>query len=349
MHGSRLRALENHDTWKLAQHCKLHLVSERERAVEWQFARRENKIPVALHSRHLKKARGRAKAKPSRAKPRAEAKRERDAGRLFKGLVALQKRLRAANGCPWDREQTHESLRSFLVEEAYEVLDAMEKGDAEKFAGELGDLLLQIVFHAELAREAGRFDIGDVIQAVHTKMVRRHPHVFGKVKAGTSAEVLKNWEEIKADERASESRAAKDAKDAGDSVLAGVPRGLPALLETYQLTRRAANIGFDWENIDGVLEKLEEEILELREALRHPEKNRPQAKVEEELGDLLFAVVNVARFLGIDPELALKHANVKFTRRFKWMENSARQRGRRFAEVPRDEMEKLWDQAKANG
>lgn len=309
---------------------------------------------MALHSRHLKKARGRAKAKPPRAKARSAAKPAGDAGRLFKGLVALQKRLRAANGCPWDREQTHESLRPFLVEEAYEVLDAMEKGDAEKFAGELGDLLLQIVFHAELAREAGRFDIGDVIHAVHTKMVRRHPHVFGKVKAGTSAEVLKNWEQIKAEERAAESKSDLGAKPATeDSVLAGVPRGLPALLEAYQVTRRAANIGFDWENIDGVFEKLKEEISELREALREPEKNRPQAKVEEELGDLLFAVVNVARFLGTDPELALKDANVKFTRRFKWMENSARQRGRRFAEVPRDEMEKLWDraklQAKANG
>ena len=273
------------------------------------------------------------------------AKRAADAGRLFEGLVALQKRLRAAaNGCPWDREQTHESLRPFLVEEAYEVLDAMEKGDAEKFAGELGDLLLQIVFHAELAREAGRFDIGDVILAVHAKMVRRHPHVFGKVKAGTSAEVLKNWEQIKAEERVGESKTARGAAD--DSVLGGVPRGLPALLEAYQLTRRAANVGFDWENIEGVLEKLEEEISELREALCQPEKNRLQVKAEEELGDLLFAAVNVARFAGADPELALKRANAKFTARFQWMENKAREQGRRFADVPRDEMEGLWNQAK---
>ncbi|HEV2223175.1 MAG TPA: nucleoside triphosphate pyrophosphohydrolase [Candidatus Acidoferrales bacterium] len=298
----------------------------------------------------MKKARGRAKARTSKAKARGPARRADDAGRLFKGLVALQKRLRAANGCPWDREQTHESLRPFLVEEVYEVLDAMEKGDAEKFAGELGDLLLQIVFHAELAREARRFDIGDVIQAVHTKMVRRHPHVFGKVKAGTSADVLKNWEQIKAEERAGESKAGHDVKPAAeDSVLGEVPRGLPALLEAYQVTRRAANIGFDWENIEGVLEKLEEEISELREALRQTEKNRPQAKVEEELGDLLFAVVNMARFVGADPELALKRANAKFTARFQWMENKAREQGRRFAEVPRDEMEELWDQAKVSG
>ncbi|HLW43419.1 MAG TPA: nucleoside triphosphate pyrophosphohydrolase [Candidatus Acidoferrales bacterium] len=296
----------------------------------------------------MKKARGRTKAKPSRAKLRVTAKRAGDAGRLFKGLVGLQKRLRAANGCPWDREQTHESLRPFLIEEAYEVLDAMQKSDAQKFAGELGDLLLQIVFHAELAREAGRFDIGDVIHAVHTKMVRRHPHVFGKVKAHTPADVLKNWEQIKAEERAGESKAGQAVKAAADdSVLAGVPRGLPALLEAYQLTRRAANVGFDWENIEGVLEKLEEEISELREALRQPEKSKLQAKIEEELGDLLFAAVNVARLAGADPELALKRANAKFTARFQWMESKALERARRFAEVPRDEMEKLWDQAKA--
>ncbi|MGB7025169.1 MAG: nucleoside triphosphate pyrophosphohydrolase [Candidatus Acidiferrales bacterium] len=297
----------------------------------------------------MKKTKGRSKAKPPRTKPRGTAKGAGDAGRLFKGLVALQKRLRAANGCPWDREQTHESLRPFLVEETYEVLDAMEKGDAGKFAGELGDLLLQIVFHAELAREAGRFDIRDVIQAVHSKMVRRHPHVFGKVKAKTSEDVLKNWEQIKAEERAGESKVDRVGKPAvEESVLGGVPNGLPALLEAYQVTRRAANVGFDWENTDGVLEKLEEEISELREALRQSEKNTLQAKVEEELGDLLFAVVNVARFASADPELALKRANAKFTRRFKWMENSARQRGSRFAEVSRDEMEKLWDQAKVS-
>ncbi|MHB8540571.1 MAG: nucleoside triphosphate pyrophosphohydrolase [Candidatus Acidiferrales bacterium] len=263
--------------------------------------------------------------------------------------MALQKRLRGANGCPWDREQTHESLRPFLIEEAYEVLDAMEKGDAGKFAGELGDLLLQIVFHAELAKEVGRFDIGDVILAVHTKMVRRHPHVFGKAKARTSAQVLKNWEQIKAGERAAESVAA-DGKSRQDSVLAGVPRGLPALLEAYQLTRRASNIGFDWENADGVLEKLIEEIGELREELREtiPGKEKVQAKVEEEMGDLLFAAVNVARFAGADAELALKRANQKFVARFQWMEHAAEQQGRRLADVPRDEMEGLWNQAKVS-
>lgn len=263
--------------------------------------------------------------------------------------MALQKRLRAPNGCPWDREQTHVSLRPFLVEEAYEVLDAMEKGDAEKFAGELGDLLLQIVFHAELAKEQGRFDIGDVIRAVHTKMVRRHPHVFGKVKARTSAQVLKNWEQIKAEERAGESGGG-DGKSRQDSVLAGVPRGLPALLEAYQLTRRASNIGFDWENMDGVLEKLNEEIVELREELRprKAEKQKVQTKVEEEMGDLLFAAVSVARFAGADPELALRRANQKFVARFQWMERKAQGQGHRLAETPREEMEELWNQAKAS-
>src|SRR5487761_707346 len=266
-------------------------------AVECAIARWKNEFPVAIHSRHLKKAGGRANAKARMKKigqrhARTRARKIRvprfrgrggSAGRLFEGLVKLQKRLRAVNGCPWDREQTHESLRPFLVEEAYEVLDAMEKGDAEKFAGELGDLLLQIVFHAELAREAGRFDIGDVIRVVHTKMVRRHPHVFGKVKARTSARVLKNWEQIKAGERAAESQGGGE-KLKQDSALAGVPRGLPALLEAYQLTRRASNIGFDWEHMDGVLEKLNEEIGELREELRlrGTEKQKAQAKVTHE-------------------------------------------------------------------
>ena len=318
---------------------------------------------MAHDSRHLKKAGGRADAKARMKKigqrhARTRARKVRGprfrgrgggAGRLFEGLVKLQKRLRAANGCPWDREQTHESLRPFLIEEAYEALDAMEKGDAEEFAGELGDLLLQIVFHAELAKEAGWFDIGDVIRAVHTKMVRRHPHVFGKVKARTSAQVLKNWEQIKAEERGAES-GATDGKSRQDSVLAGVPRGLPALLEAYQLTRRASNIGFDWESVDGVLEKLSEEIAELREALRGrgPRKEKGQAKVEEEMGDLLFAAVNVARFAGADAELALRRANQKFVARFQWMEHKAESQGRRLADVPRDEMEGLWNQAKVS-
>ena len=262
--------------------------------------------------------------------------------------MALQKRLRAPNGCPWDREQTHHSLRPFLIEEAYEVLDALDSDDAQKFAGELGDLLLQIVFHAELAKEAGQFDIADVIRAVHAKMVRRHPHVFGKVKARNSAQVLKNWEQLKAEERASESDA-EGGKQAFRSVLEGVPRGLPALLEGYQLTRRAANIGFDWENIEGILEKIHEEINEVREALAHEKRGsaKAQVEVEAEIGDLLFSIVNLARFTGVDPERALKRANEKFSQRFQWMERKASGGGSRLADVPRMEMEGLWSQSKA--
>lgn len=269
------------------------------------------------------------------------------AGAAFVELVALQARLRAPNGCPWDREQTHASLRPFLVEEAYEVLDAMDSGDSQKFAGELGDLLLQIVFHAEMAREKGRFDITDVIHAVHTKMVRRHPHVFGTAKAQTSGQVLKNWEQIKSEEREAESGKG-NKKRATESVLEGVPKGLPALIEAYQLSRRAANVGFDWENVGGAFEKLNEEARELRLELdrRDDAKSGAEGKVEEEMGDLLFAAVNLARQAGVEPEIALKRASRKFLERFQWMENRAKDQGRRFAEVPRGEMEELWNRSK---
>lgn len=269
------------------------------------------------------------------------------AGAAFEDLVAVQARLRAPNGCPWDREQTHASLKPFLVEEAYEVLDAMDSGDARKFAGELGDLLLQIVFHAEMAKEEGRFDITDVIRAVHTKMVRWHPHVFGTAKAQTSGQVLKNWEQIKSEEREAESGKGSK-KRAAESVLEGVPKGLPALIEAYQLSRRAANVGFDWENVGGVFEKLNEEARELRLALdrRDDAKSGAEGKVEEEMGDLLFAAVNLARQAGVEPEIALKRASRKFMERFQWMENRAKDQGRRFAEVPRGEMEELWNRSK---
>jgi MazG family protein len=272
----------------------------------------------------------------------------RATGKLFEDLVALQKRLRAPNGCPWDREQTHHSLRPFLIEEAYEVLDALDADDAQKFAGELGDLLLQIVFHAELASDAGRFTIADVIRAVHTKMVWRHPHVFGKVKARTSAQVLKNWEELKAEERAKESSGG-EGKQEVHSVLEGATRGLPALLEGYQLTRRAANIGFDWKNAEGVLGKIHEEMDEVRAALSAAKSGRVKDKleVEAEIGDLLFSMVNLARFTDVDPERALKRANEKFSRRFQWMERAAQRQGSRLADVPRGEMEGLWNESKA--
>ena len=283
--------------------------------------------------------------------------RDKRAGKWFEKLVALQARLYGPGGCPWDREQTHESLRKFLIEETYETLDAMDSGDARKFAGELGDLLLQVIFHSILAEREGRFTIADVIESIHSKMVRRHPHVFGDVAAADSAAVLKNWEQIKAEERAAEKsgegkvKAAAEQKMAGESVLGGVPRSLPAVLEAYQLARRASHVGFDWINLQEVLEKLDEEIVEIREAMPSAAPNgseRPKAssQMEEEVGDLLFTAVNVARFLGVDPEIALKKANRKFKQRFQSMEAAARREGKRFADLPRPRMEELWDEAK---
>jgi MazG family protein len=273
------------------------------------------------------------------------AARERLApGAWFEKLVALQKRLRAPNGCPWDREQTHATLRTYLVEETYEVLDALESGDDAKFAEEMGDLLLQIVFHSQIATEEGRFTVADVIREIHEKMVRRHPHVFGAERAKNAEEVLKNWELIKAEERRTKNpQASADAKEKlPPSLLDGVSRTLPALLEGLQLTKKAARVGFDWEDAAGIVEKIGEETAELQHSL----KTKDQAKVEEEMGDLLFAAVNLARFLHIDPEIALKKANSKFLARFREMERLAAASGRRFEDVPRGEMESLWDSAK---
>jgi MazG family protein len=274
------------------------------------------------------------------------------AGRWFAKLVALQARLRSPNGCPWDREQTHQSLRKFLIEETYEVLDAMDSGDPRKFSSELGDLLLQVVFHANLAEASGRFTISDVIESVHEKMIRRHPHVFGDVKASTPAAVLKNWEHIKAEERAMERSVKGQAivssnaeSPAIESILSGVPNSLPGALEAYHLTRRASRVGFDWENLAGIFEKLDEERREIESALpATPGESAPD--LEEEVGDLLFASVNIARFLGVDPEIALKSANRKFKKRFQWMESAAAQEGHRFADLPRTRMEQLWAQSK---
>jgi tetrapyrrole methylase family protein / MazG family protein len=297
-----------------------------------------------------------AKAHHNAARKLASRRRDAIAGQWFGKLVALQARLRAPGGCPWDREQTHESLRKFLVEETYEVLDAMESGDPQKFFSELGDLLLQVVFHAILAEEGGQFTISDVIESVHTKMVRRHPHVFGNAKAKTSADVLRNWEQLKAAERAEAVSAegkgpAADMVPSPDSILGGVPRSLPAVLEAYQLTRRASHVGFDWEDIGGVLNKLDEEMREVRilvpEEAGNGKELSPEPRMEEELGDLFFAAVNVARFLGVDPEIALKKANRKFKRRFAWMESAAAREGHGFADLPRDRMEELWNESKA--
>jgi tetrapyrrole methylase family protein/MazG family protein len=271
----------------------------------------------------------------------------RRAGTLFEALIRLQARLRAPNGCPWDREQTHDSLRTYLVEETYEVLDALDSGDPHNIAGELGDLLLQIVFHSQLAQEAGQFDIRDVIEHVHTKMVRRHPHVFGSAKASTSAQVLKNWEALKAEERAAaknetDMKRRNSGKVEQQSILAAVPRTLPALLEAHQLTRRAANVGFDWPDINGVLDKLSEEVSEVREALSRGDRSH----IEEELGDLLFVCVNLARFLKLDAEIALKKANHKFKVRFAKMESATQVRGKQLSKCSAEELDQFWNEAK---
>jgi tetrapyrrole methylase family protein / MazG family protein len=274
---------------------------------------------------------------------RGDARARKRIGKAFESLIALQARLRAPNGCPWDREQTHDSLRTYLVEETYEVLDALDSGDARKFADELGDLLLQIVFHAELAAEAGKFDIADVIEQIFTKMVRRHPHVFGKVRAETSADVLKNWEQLKAEERAKSK--ASEAKPPDASILDAVPRSLPGLLEAHQLTRRAANVGFDWQDVKGIFDKLAEETAELKESLASGDGRAEE--IEEEVGDLLFVGVNLARFLGFDAEIALKKANRKFAGRFREMERIAASRGQSLSGLSAPEFDALWNEVKS--
>jgi tetrapyrrole methylase family protein/MazG family protein len=284
----------------------------------------------------------------ARKRPRASTPAGgKSAGRWFERLVGLQARLRAPKGCPWDIEQTHLTLRTYLIEEAYEVLEALESGDDAKFREELGDLLLQVVFHAQIAAEEGRFTAAEVVREIHEKMVRRHPHVFGQKRAENAAEVLKYWEQIKAEERRArsaekgtgEDRAAKPAA----SLLDGIPHTLPAVMQGFQLTRRASRIGFDWDSVEGVIEKLQEELDELARA-RSAESAR---RIEEEVGDVLFAAVNLARFLKIDPEIALKRTNAKFSARFREMERRASESGRTLAGVSRDEMEALWDGAKS--
>jgi MazG family protein len=305
-------------------------------------------------------ARKRRSNKPpigAKSAPATITQSNRRAGDLFEDLLALQAQLRAPGGCPWDREQTHKSLRTFLLEETHEVLDAMESGDAKEFSSELGDLLLQIVFHSLIASETHQFDIRDVIESVHTKMVRRHPHVFGDVKASTSTQVLKNWERLKAEEKkAEEKKSASSSKGKRhESLLDGIPRSLPALMEANQLTRRAAKIGFDWEKLEDILAKAAEESNELRAEISKPahendsaasDTNSSNAAIEEEVGDLLFVAANVARFLGLDPEIALLKANRKFKRRFQWMEKEARRRGAALADTDRPQMEELWNESK---
>jgi len=262
----------------------------------------------------------------------------------FQKLLELMARLRAPDGCPWDREQSLESLKPYLLEEAYEVLDAMERGDWEHLPEELGDLQLQIVFQAQIASEQGLFEAADVLRRINEKLIRRHPHVFGGESAKTAGQVLERWDKIKAEEKQEKQQRAAARGDAGDagSVLDGVPRSQPALMEARELGKRASKEGFDWPALDDVTGKLHEEIEELERALL----SRDAVGVEDELGDLLFTLVNVARHVGVNPELALRKTNRKFRERFAYVERELGARGRPPGEASLEEMEQLWQQAK---
>lgn len=260
-------------------------------------------------------------------------------GDAWRDLVALMARLRApGTGCPWDIEQTFETIAPYTIEEAYEVADAIERGDMGELKSELGDLLFQSVFHARMAEEAGHFDIDDVVRGLVDKMVDRHPHVFGDVAIESAEAQTGAWEVMKAAERE------KKAKDGPVSALDGVALGLPALMRAEKLTKRAGRVGFDWPGPGPVLDKLAEEIGELQEAIASPAQD--QAHVQEELGDMLFVVANLCRKLSVDPEVALRGANSKFVKRFKGMEALARQRGVAFASLSLDEQEALWVEVK---
>jgi len=254
-------------------------------------------------------------------------------------LVDLVARLRSNKGCPWDREQTRETLKPMLIEEAYEVLDALDSPDPQELSEELGDLLFQVVFHAQIAREKGEFDLGDVIDRLHEKMIRRHPHVFGNVDLRTAEDVLKNWEDIKADEKGIPSSSLPGSEK---SLLDGIPSKLPALHEAYQITAKAARVGFDWPDLPSILQKLQEEAAELAAA----DRIHDTAHMAQEVGDLLFVVVNIARFLEIDPETALRRCNKKFNRRFRYLESKIKSQGRELRDTSLAEMDKLWDEAK---
>jgi nucleoside triphosphate diphosphatase len=295
-------------------------------------------------------------------------------GERFERAVAIMARLRGPGGCPWDREQTFDSIKPYTLEETYEVLEAIDNRDWDELPGELGDLLLQVLFYSQMAKDQGTFSIDEVLDRLATKLVDRHPHVFGDVKAETSSEVLRNWQALKAQEkiRAEEKKTGSvEAGDAGknsnssESVLAGVSTATPALMEAYKLSSRAAQVGFDWPNVEGLFEKLEEETAELQQALEQfPEPGpRPHGRgvagasgqevpeplrqlLEEEVGDLFFVLVNIARYLSLDPESALRKTNRKFKRRFQWMEEQLRAAGSGLERASMAELESLWQRAK---
>src|SRR6201997_2126128 len=290
-------------------------------------------------------------------------------GERFERAVQIMARLRAPGGCPWDREQTFDSIKPYTLEETYEVLEAIDNRDWDELAGELGDLLLQVLFYAQMGKEDGNFSIDEVLDRLANKLVDRHPHVFGDVKAETASDVLRNWEALKAEEKKKRLEAgggkSKKEESRPESVLSGIASGIPALLEAIKLSSRAAHVGFDWANIDGLFEKLHEETDELRENLKEFPAPGPQPqmrgiagsgkqvisqalrdRLEDEVGDLFFVLVNIARYLSLDPESALKKTNRKFKRRFQWMENQLREWGRKPEQVDIGELENLWQQAK---
>lgn len=279
-----------------------------------------------------RKPKAKAAVRKGASPARVAAARRRGVEQLARLLEIMARLRRPGDGCPWDLEQTIDTIKSNLMEEAYEALDAMESGNRDHLAEELGDLLLQIVFQSQIASEEGSFDFADVAQGISDKLVRRHPHIFGDVKVADSKEVLRNWDAIK-----------KTEKKARVSALDGVPRHVPPLHRAWQLQKRAARVGFDWSDIGDVFVKLEEEIGELREAIAR--KNRKH--VIEELGDLLFSVVNVARFMKVDPAYALELTNAKFSRRFRVVEEEITGSGRRMKDCTLAEMDAIWDRLRA--
>lgn len=250
----------------------------------------------------------------------------------FQKLLDIMSALRSEKGCPWDKEQTRESLKPFLIEETYEVLEAIDEGDPENIKEELGDLLFQIVFHCQIAKELGEFEMDDVIKKISNKMIARHPHVFGEERLETSEEVLKQWEYRK-----------KEEGKLKESILEGIPKELPALIRAQRLQARAARVGFDWKRTEDVIEKLDEELKEFRSALN----SKDQKEIEDELGDIFFVLVNVSRFVGVNPEDALRKTISKFISRFRYIEMKAADMKKSLSEMTIHEMDALWDEAKS--
>jgi len=290
-------------------------------------------------------------------------------GERFERAVSIMARLRGPGGCPWDREQTFDTIKPYTLEEAYEVVEAIDVRAWDELTGELGDLLLQVLFYSEMAAEDKRFSIDDVLDRLSNKLVDRHPHVFGDAKAETPGDVLRNWQRLKAEEKKKrQERAGEDVEqqDHPESVLAGVSSAVPSLMEAYKISSRVANVGFDWPNIEGLFEKLHEETAELRRNLEEypapgprPEsaagvagarsvKISPElrSRLEDEVGDMLFVLVNIARYLSLDPESALRKTNRKFRRRFEYLENRLCEQGRKPSAASLDEMESLWQESK---